>query len=219
MPLVKMFRDAPKELVLGSLAGATGLFLQGLGATFLVPYIVKTSAAAGDPISRSQALMMNTAGSVIAILMMPALAWVSDRQGRRPTMMAGGMVSVVGMWACFSLIDSANHLLVWIGFVALVGLVQPSQYGPIGAFLSEKSDPDHRYTGAGMTFQMASIIGAGTAPLVAGRLVTPDVGLQHLAIYGTVLFAISTLAIYLSKETAVRQGHRERFIEEAVFEA
>lgn len=37
VPLVKMFRDAPKELVLGSLAGAAGLFLQGLGAPSWCP--------------------------------------------------------------------------------------------------------------------------------------------------------------------------------------
>lgn len=74
VPLVEMFRDAPKELVLGSLAGAAGLFLQGIGATFLVSFVVKTTAAAGDPISRSQALMMNTAGSVIAIFMIPFVA-------------------------------------------------------------------------------------------------------------------------------------------------
>lgn len=219
VPLVKMFRDAPKELVLGSLAGAAGLFLQGIGATFLVSFVVKTTAAAGDPISRSQALMMNTAGSVIAIFMIPFVAWLSDRYGRRPTMMAGGVVSVIGMWLCFNLIQSTDHMLIWLGFVALVGLVQPAQYGPIGAFLSEKFDPDHRYTGAGMTFQMASIIGAGTAPLVAGRLVNPQVGLTNLAIYGTVLFLISTVAIFVSKETARRQTHQERFIEEAVFEA
>lgn len=70
-----------------------------------------------------------------------------------------------------------------------------------------------------MTFQMASIIGAGTAPLIAGRLVNPQVGLTHLAIYGTVLFAISTIAIFLSKETARCQTHQELFIEEAVFKA
>ncbi|SJN37321.1 transporter [Luteococcus japonicus LSP_Lj1] len=134
-------------------------------------------------------------------------------------MMAGGVVSVIGMWLCFNLIQSTDHMLIWLGFVALVGLVQPAQYGPIGAFLSEKFDPDHRYTGAGMTFQMASIIGAGTAPLVAGRLVNPQVGLTNLAIYGTVLFLISTVAIFVSKETARRQTHQERFIEEAVFEA
>lgn len=219
IPLVKMFRDAPTELVLGSLAGAAGLFLQGVGATFIVPYIVKTTAAAGDPISRSEALMMNTTGSVIAVFTIPFVAWLSDRFGRRPTMMAGGVVSVIGMWLCFNAIQSTERTLVWIGFVTLVGLVQPAQYGPIGAFLSEKFDAAHRYTGAGMTFQMASIIGAGTAPLIAGRLVNPQVGLTHLAIHGTVLFAISTIAIFLSKETARRQTHQELFIEEAVFKA
>lgn len=228
VPLVKMFKDSPRELVLGSLAGMAGLFVQGLQASFMVPYVVNSTADSATPVERSDALMMVTIGSVIAVFVMPALAALSDHFGRRPVMIAGGVVSVVGLWSVFSLIETGNPALIWTGMILLVCVVQPAQYGPIGAFLSEKFDAAHRYTGSGITFQMASILGAGTAPLVANRIVSPDSGLTPIAIYVTVLFVISSAAIFFSRETAHRANrteettpevHHERFQETSVFKA
>ena len=219
VPVVKMLKHSPKELLLGTLAGAAGLFVQGLGATFMVPFIVSSTEGSASPIPRDSALMMVTIGSIIATFSIPFMAWLSDRWGRRPVMLGGGVVAVMGLWACFHFIQTGNPVFVWPALIVMVGVVQPAQYGPIGAFLSEKFDAAHRYTGAGMTFQMASILGAGTAPLIANKLVTPESGLTPLAIYATALFAVSSLAVFWSKETAHRMSHQERFQTEAVFEA
>lgn len=217
VPFIRMIKEAPRELVLGALAGAAGLFVQGVQASFMVPYIVASTAGTDHEISRSNALMMLTVGSVIAIFVMPALAALSDVYGRRRVMLAGGVVSVVGIWGVFQLIASGNPTLIWIGMVLMVCVVQPAQYGPIGAFISEKFSPELRYTGSGITFQTASIIGAGIAPLVANRIVTPESGLTPLAMVITGMFVISSIAIFLSKETAHRMSHNERFQETNVF--
>ncbi|MBV7292269.1 MFS transporter [Corynebacterium sp. TAE3-ERU16] len=219
VPLVKMLQDSPRELVLGSLAGMAGLFIQGLQASFMVPYIVRQSADSADPISRGDALMMLTIGSVVAIFVMPGLAALSDRFGRRRVMLLGGLVSVVGLWIVLRMIQTGDPSNVWIGMILMVCVVQPAQYGPIGAFLSEKFDPAHRYTGAGITFQVSAILGAGTAPLVANRLMGTNADLTPVAIYATVLFIISSIAIYVSRETAHRETPEERFQETAVFKA
>lgn len=219
VPLMKMLRDSPKELVTGSLAGMAGLFIQGLQASFMVPYIVAKTADSETPISRADGLMMVTIGSVIAIFVMPFLAWLSDRYGRRRVMVAGGIVSVIGLWIVIRMIDTGDPAQVWPALILMVCAVQPAQYGPIGAFLSEKFDAAHRYTGAGMTFQMASILGAGTAPLIANRLVTPETGLDPVAWYATLLFLVSSLAILASKETARQETHAQRFQETSVVKA
>lgn len=217
VPLVRMLKEAPRELVLGALAGMAGLFVQGLQGSFMVPYIVNATADTASPVSRSTALMMVTVGSAFAIFVMPALAALSDRLGRRRVMLAGGLVSIVGIWIVFNMIDSGDPTKIWLGMVLLVCVVQPAQYGPIGAFISEKFVPELRYTGSGITYQAASILGAGTAPLVATRFVTPETGLTPLAIIISGLFVISSLAIFFSKETAHHMSHAERFTETNLF--
>lgn len=217
VPLVRMLKEAPRELVLGALAGMAGLFVQGLQGSFMVPYIVNATAETASPVSRSTALMMVTVGSAFAIFVMPALAALSDRLGRRRVMLAGGLVSIVGIWIVFSMIDSGDPTKIWLGMVLLVCVVQPAQYGPIGAFISEKFVPELRYTGSGITYQAASILGAGTAPLIATRFVTPETGLTPLAIIISGLFVVSSLAIFFSKETAHHMSHAERFTETNLF--
>lgn len=202
VPLVRMFREAPKELVLGALAGTAGLFVQGVQASFMVPYIVAMTAESDAPIARSSALMMVSIGSILAVFVMPGLAYLSDIFGRRRVMVTGGVVSMVGIWVVFNLISTGDPTLVWVGMIVLVSVVQPAQYGPIGAFISEKFSPELRYTGSGITFQTASILGAGMAPLIANRIVTPETGLTPLAIVISVLFVISSAAILLSRETS-----------------
>lgn len=217
VPLVRMFKEAPKDLILGILAGVAGLFVQGIQGSFMVPYIVSATADNPTPISRSEGLMMVSVGSVFAIFIMPALAALSDKLGRRRVMIAGGVVSIVGIWGVFSLIETGEPWKVWLGMVLMVCVVQPAQYGPIGAFISEKFNAELRYTGSGITFQMASILGAGLAPLVANRIVTPETGLSPLAIVISIVFVISSVAIFLSKETAHSMSHVERFEETNLF--
>ncbi len=204
VPLVRLFKESPKEVGLGATAGVAGLFLQGLQASFLVPHIVSSTAESDHPINRSSALIMVTVGSVFAMFLMPYLAHLTDRFGRRLVMTLGGVVSVIGLWSVFSLIETGDTTLIWVGMVLYVGLVQPAQYGPIGAFISEKFSAELRYTGAGVTYQLATIFGAGAAPLVASAIVAPGDGLSTLAWFITGLFVISTGAILLSKETSHR---------------
>lgn len=217
VPLVRMVKEAPRDLVLGIIAGAAGLFVQGVQGSFMVPFVVKSTAESDHPVTRSAALMMITVGSIFAIFIMPALAALSDRLGRRPVMIAGGLVSIVGIWGVFHLIQTGDPAKVWLGMVLLVCVVQPAQYGPIGAFISEKFDAELRYTGSGIAFQGASILGAGMAPLIANRIVTPESGLTPLAMVVTGMFIVSSLAIFFSKETAHSMTHAERFEETHIF--
>lgn len=202
IPIVRLFKESPREIFIGAIAGMASLFLQGLQAAFLVPFIVDSTADSANPVSRSSALMMMTVGSLGALFLMPYLAHLTDRFGRKRVMVLGGIVSVIGVWSVFRLIESGDPTQVWIGLVLFVAVVQPAQYGPIGAFISEKFSPELRYTGAGVTYQLATIIGSGTAPLVATRIANVDTGLTPIAILVTVLFIISTIAIIVSKETA-----------------
>lgn len=209
VPLFRLLKESPKEIALGTVAGVAGLFLQGLQASFLVPFIVSSTEDSAQPVSRSSALMMVTVGSAFALFIMPYLAHLTDRFGRKRVMVLGGIVSVIGLWVVFAMIQTGDPTMIWAGMILYVAVVQPAQYGPIGAFISEKFSPELRYTGAGVTYQMATIFGSGAAPLVATSIVAPGDGLTTLALFITGLFVLSTGAIIISKETS------HRFLESA----
>lgn len=196
IPLWTVLTKYPKEVVLGALAGSASLFIQGLLAVFMVPYVVKQGG-----IDQSTALWLLTFSSFLHIFTIPFFASLSDRFGRKPVMLFGAVFSIVMIWPMFALFNSQNVALIGLAFILGNPIIQASMYGPIGAFLSEKFATKARYTGASLSFQLSSVIGAGTAALVAQNLVTPEAGTTKLAIYITVLFVVSGVAVLLSKET------------------
>lgn len=104
VPVVAMFKTYPKEVILGSLAGAASLFLQGLLAIFMVPYVVASGA-----VDRSTALMMLTFANFFHIFTIPLFAWLSDKYGRRPVMLTGAVVSAVGVFVMFACFNSGSR--------------------------------------------------------------------------------------------------------------
>lgn len=208
VPIVEMWTKYRKEVVLGIVAAGAPLFLQGLLAVWAVPYVV-----AGGAVSRSDALLMLTLSNFLHVFTIPAFAAVSDRLGRRPVMIGGAILSAVGLWVMFALFNSNDPLLIAVAFIVGNPILQAAMYGPIGAFLGEKFDPNARYTGVSLTYQFGSLIGGGVAPLIANQLVGEARDTTNLALYMTVFFVISGIAVLLSRETHHKQTHAERFVE------
>lgn len=205
VPIKLMVTKYPKEVLLGTLAGAAPLFVQGLLAGFMVTYV----SVINDWIPRSEALMLLTFSSFFHIFTIPAFAALSDRIGRKTVMVGGAIFSAIAIWPMFAMFNTGDPL--WIGLAFMLGnpIIQASMYGPIGAFLSEKFATNARYTGTSLAFQLSSIIGAGVAPLVAAQLTSAEVGTTNLAIYVTVMFLVSGTAVLLSRETNPTKARRK----------
>ncbi|SDC01283.1 Sugar phosphate permease [Raineyella antarctica] len=207
VPIVEMWTKYRKDVVLGILAAGAPLFLQGLLAVWAVPYVV-----AGGAVTRSDALLMLTLSNALHIFTIPASAWLSDRLGRRPVMIGGAILSAVGIWGMFALFNTNQPTLIALAFILGNPILQASMYGPIGAFLGEKFDANARYTGVSLTYQFGSLIGGGVAPLIANQFVGASRSTTHLALYMTIFFIISGIAVVLSRETRHQQSPAERFV-------
>ena len=80
--------------------------------------------------------------------------------------------------------------------MALMGFT----YGPLGTFLSELFPTTVRYSGASLTFNLAGILGAAFAPMIAIWLAS-TYGLKYVGFYLTVAACISLFAMMaISKE-------------------
>lgn len=214
LPLKTLFTRYPTQLLWGTLATAAPLFLQGLLGTFMVPYVVSRGV-----LTRDAALGWVTFASFLHIFTIPFFAWVSDRLGRKPVMIAGALFAAVTGWGMFALFNSANPLFVGLAFVVGYPLIQAFMYGPIGAYLSELFDTTSRYSGVSATYQLGSLLGAGLAPIVAQALVKPGVGTDHLAWYLVGIYVLGAVAVWLTRPHRPHaQTHAERFEESHRFE-
>lgn len=200
-PIARVLKKYPLSTLYGILAVTGPLFMQALLAVWAVPYV-----AAQGVITRQEALYMLTLSSAVHIFAIPFFAWLSDRYGRRPVMLAGAVISITLVFPMFALLNSGTFWGVALAFLVGNPIIQASMYGPIGAFLAEKFDTQDRYTGVSLTFQLGSVLGAGTAPLMATWLVglSNGAGTTNIAWYFIGLIVLGAVAVLLSKETMRR---------------
>nr|WP_201468509.1 MFS transporter [Microbacterium hydrocarbonoxydans] len=198
VPIVRVLKKYPLSALFGILAAAGPLFMQALLAIWVVPYV-----AAQGVVPRQDALYMLTFSSFVHIFAIPFFAWLSDRFGRRPVMLTGAVISIALVFPMFALLNSGSYWLIALAFLVGNPIIQASMYGPIGAFLAEKFETQDRYTGVSLTFQLGSLLGAGTAPLVATWLfgLPNGGGTNNIAWYFIGLIVLAGLAVLLSKET------------------
>lgn len=201
VPLGRLFTQYPKETLLGILTGVSTLFLQSLMAVIMVPYVVSTGA-----MSQQHALFALTLANFATMLAVPAYAVLSDRLGRKPVLLLGAVVCLVLVFPMFAMFNSGSPLLITLAFLVGNPIMQAAMMGPLAAHYAEKYATRDRYTGVSVCYQGASVLGAGTAPLMANWLLHLDNGLgtTNVAIYFVIITVVSGLAALAAKNTFIR---------------
>lgn len=166
-PLALIVRRYPLQVIGATVVGIGTLFVQGLLAAYMVPHLVER----GD-LDRSSALLLLSISSLVQIFTLPLFAALSDRLGRRRWLLTANGVGAVLVWPMLLLFTSGSAALIGLAFVVGNSFLQAATFGPFGAYLGERFEVRTRYTGVSVSFQLAAILGAGMAPLVAQLLVS-----------------------------------------------
>jgi metabolite-proton symporter len=194
LPMITVFRDHQRALVLGTLIALTAFVLFYLMTVFTLSW--GTSALG---YTREAFLKLQLFGVLFFALTIPFAALVADRFGRRPTLLWINLA--MGVFGFF-FADLFNADSTWMTALFLaVGLgIMGLVYGPLGTVLSELFPTEVRYTGASLTFNLAGIFGASLAPYAATWLAS-TYGLEAVGWYLMAASAISIGALLLFKET------------------
>ena len=89
----------------------------------------------------------------------------------------------------------ANMVFLCVGF-ALMGIA----FGPIGAFLPELFDANVRYSGSGIGYNLAAIVGAAFVPTIATWL-AHNWGVHSVGLYLAVMAVCCLVSVLTCKET------------------
>ncbi|WP_147693940.1 MFS transporter, partial [Vogesella mureinivorans] len=119
----------------------------------------------------------------------PMSAVFAEKFGRRATSIGVCVASALFGLVFASMLESGSTVIVFLFLcvgLALMGMT----YGPIGTVLSEIFPISVRYTGSALTFNLAGILGASFAPLIATELAT-KYGLQAVGYYLTAASILS----------------------------
>jgi MFS family permease len=163
-PLAALFGSQRRELMLA--AGAMiGFFALGfMGNTYLMSY-----AHNHVGFSPQLVLMVSLLGGVVALVCNTVSALLCDRFGRRRVIMAAFAVGVPWSFVMIPAVDTGSAL--WFA-VAVAGTfaVAGSAYGPMAAFIPEIFATRYRYSGAGLSLNLAGLVGGAVPTIVAAPL-------------------------------------------------
>ena len=158
--VTRLIDEEGSPVAIGAFAALASFALFHLVTVFPLSWI---SLYADQPIT--EVLMVQIAGAFCAAFAIVASGKLADRFGRRNTL--GAMAVLIGLFslAAPKLLSSgtAGHNIFIIGGVVLLGL----SYGQSSGTATANFSPKYRYTGAALTTDVAWLIGAAFAPLVA----------------------------------------------------
>jgi MFS family permease len=171
----ELFRAQGHNVFIGAFAALASYALFHLVTVFPLSWIALYSQQA-----IGEFLSVELVGALLCAAAMPVSGLVADRIGRRSTLgwlaAAIGAFSIVTPW----LLDGGKlgqDAFILLGFV-LLGL----SYGQAAGSVTSNFLPRFRYTGAALTADLAWLIGAAFAPLVALGL-SARFGLVAVSLY------------------------------------
>ena len=179
-------------------------FIEGFTFNFFSVYLL-AYVVTNLELPKSLALGGVMAGAALGVVLVPITGALSDRVGRKPVYRVGAWLALVIAFPVAALVQSANPVAVFAVFVAGLGVLYGTVYGPLAAFWSELFDTRYRYTALSTLYQISGIVASGLTPLIAAWLVSKSGGsLWLVAGYNVAVAAISLLSARLLPETRGR---------------
>jgi metabolite-proton symporter len=202
LPLASVVRTNWRELILGTFIMLATYVLFYLMTAFSLSYgrAPVDAAVPGLGYSYTSFVLMLIFGVVFFGIFTMVSGFWADRFGRRRTMLVvTGAIILFGLLWVPLLGAGFVGVMFWlvIGFT-LMG----ATFGPMGALLPELFPTAVRYTGSGISYNVASILGAALAPIVALALWQAADGSPVLVgVYLSGAAVLTFIALLLSKET------------------
>ncbi|MGM7666352.1 MFS transporter [Microbacterium sp. A93] len=199
LPVLEAIRHQWREMVLGGVAFTSLFAFFYIGTSFLTSY-----GSSAMELPRNEVLLAGVFASVFFAGATVLSGRLSDRIGRKKALLMAGGIAVPWSLVLFPILDAGasagGGMVVFTAGVAVTLMIVGFMFGPAGSFLPELFHTRYRYTGAGMAYSLAGILGGALPPLAAVGLA----GMFGGGAVGIMLAAIAVLSLvmtFLLRET------------------
>jgi len=193
-PIVEVCRKQWGTIILGALARTSEQGPFYIFTAFIFAYGTTTLHA-----SRDLLLAGVLAATCLSAFAIPFSGYLSDRIGRKKMYIIGAAAMGVWGFVYFGLINTGSASLIFVAMMFSL-LAHDMQYGPQAALIAESFTPRLRYSGASISYQLASISAGGPAPLIATALFASYKSSTPIAIYILITAVVSIIATALLKD-------------------
>ena len=202
-PLAELFRTSWRQLIIGTFVMLATYTLFYLVTTWALSYGTGKRPPDGTGLGFGYVAFLRL--QLIAVLFfaafIPVAGRLADKFGRRRTLLViTAAIMVYGASFGFLLAPERASDRAMLEFLALGMGIMGLTFGPMSAVLPELFPTNVRYTGSGISYNVASILGAAVAPFIATWLATSH-GVGWVGVYLMVAAALTFVALLVMRET------------------
>lgn len=194
-PLLKTFIHHPKEFILSIIFSS----LQGV-AFFLLFVYMPTFYQKVLNLEPSKALFINSFAMFVLIILIPVMAYLSDKIGRKPLLLVSTFLYFVSSFFLFKLILTGQIENIIIGHV-IFAIISSGFMAILPTFLIELFPADVRNTAFSVGYNTALGIFGGTVPIVATYLISKTQNPLTVAFYLSIVAFVVFITTLFIKET------------------
>ena len=201
-PILEVLTRYPKPVLL-----AMGARLAENGAFYLYSVFVLVYGAQHVHMDSGIVLGALILGATIELAAIPAYGALTDRIGRKPVYLFGGVMTAILAYPLFRMLDTGSPSLVRLGLLLALILSHAAMYAPQGAFFSEMFGTQVRYSGASLGTQLSSVLAGGLSPLIATWFLQHGYGRGALSVYLIGMSVVTIISVLVATETMHQDLH------------
>lgn len=201
-PLKEVFRTSWRQVLQATFIVAVTYTLFYTLATWSLAWGTKTKREGGGGLgfTNREYLLMLMAGICVFALFIVLSCVYADKLGRRRVLMFSAVALVVFSFVFPYLLMGHRNFVEIMVFLCVGFALMGIAFGPVGAILPELFSANVRYSGSGLGYNLAAIVGAAFVPTVATWL-SSHWGVRSVGLYMAVMALCCLVALLTCKET------------------
>jgi metabolite-proton symporter len=209
LPVLQVLKEQPREVISSAFVRMAEQAPFYLFVTFVLAYGTDHLGLDKDPLLNDTLI-----AAAIGLITIPLAGYMSDRIGRRLVYGIGIVLVAAFAFPYYGLLNTKESGLILLAIVLSL-MFHDIQYGPQAALIAESFGPEIRYSGAGIGYQLASLIAGGPAPLIAAAIVDATGSSTWVSIYiiGCAVLAMAALLILPRRDTSTAPTRFDQAVE------
>jgi len=199
-PFVDVWKNHPREILTSAFVRLSEQAPFYLFITFVLTYGTKQLK-----IAQGELLNYTLVAAALGLVTVPLFGHLSDRFGRRTMYGTGIVCTALYAFPYFGLLNTKASGLVLLAIVLSL-VFHDMQYGPQAALIAESFGTNLRYSGAGIGYQLASVIAGGPAPLIAAAILNSTGSSTWISWYIVICCVLAMGALLLMPRGRVVDG-------------